>query len=277
MSGDKPAVNFDEIKAQVIVEHNKVRKDPKSYIPILEEQIKYFKENVLARPGEVPVQTNEGKDAFTEAIEFLKNQAPVSELTEDANLSKACNDHCSDIGPKGIVSHDSSDGKNVSDRIEVYTEWDAACGENLDFGSKNAVDIMVNLIVDDGVEKRSHRRHIFNDKFCFVGVAIGDHKEYEVVCVIDYVGGVRELGTPHFDFNNFKYQYPEGVDDPNRPAEKKKPKTQFQIDDPDAPDETVSVKIQKSTKFHQKRVHKITKKCYQLKDGTTHIVEVEDV
>jgi len=39
---------------------------------LLEEHINYFKDQILYKPNEVPVQTNEGKDAYLLAIEFLK-------------------------------------------------------------------------------------------------------------------------------------------------------------------------------------------------------------
>jgi uncharacterized protein YkwD len=271
MSENKLHINYEEIREALFREHNLLRTDPKSYIPHLEEHMNYFKDNILAKSGEIPIQTNEGKEAFQEAIEFLREQKPVQPLNLDEKLTKAAEDHVADIGPKGIVSHDSSDGKNVSDRIERYCEWDGACGENLDFSTKDPVVILMNLLVDDGVESRPHRRHLFNEKFNFVGIAVGDHKEFDSVAVLDYVGGVRNLGTPFYDYTNFKYEMPEDK------GTNKKPKTAFQLEDPDAPDATVSVKIMKSTKLFNGRLHKITKKFYTLEDGSTHIVEVEDV
>jgi uncharacterized protein YkwD len=269
---DRESQNYEELRLAIMKEHNKLRTNPKSFITLLEEEINYFRDSILSRTGEIPIQTNEGKAAYLNAIEFLKIQDPVAALTLNESLTKAAEDHAKDIGLKGIVSHDSSDGKNVSDRIERYTEWDTACGENLDFGSKNAVDIIINLLVDDGIENRPHRGHLFNPKFNYVGIGLAEHKEFDIVIVLDYVGGVRALGTPHFDFKNFKYQYPENM-------EKKynKPKTAFQLEDTDAPDTTISVKIQKSTKLFNGKLHKVTKKLYTLEDGSVHIVEVEDV
>lgn len=269
---EEKSLTFEEFKEAFFLQHNKLRTDPQSFIPILEEQASWFKDNILSRPGEIPIQTTEGKDAFLLAIEFLRHQKPVQALKYDENLSKAAEDHAKDIGPKGLITHDSSDGKNVSDRVEKYCEWDSACGENIDIGSKNPLDVLVNLLVDDGVEKRPHRAHLFNEKFNFMGVGIAEHKDFDVIVVVDYTGGVRPLGTPHFDFNNFKYQFPEKDE-----KKEKKPKTSFQLEDPDAPDTTMSVKIQKATKLYNGRLHKITKKFYTLQDGTTHIVEVEDI
>ena len=64
--------NWEELRQAIVDEHNKLRSDPLSYIPILEAQLEYFKDSVLYRPGETPVQTYEGKEAYLKAIEFLK-------------------------------------------------------------------------------------------------------------------------------------------------------------------------------------------------------------
>ncbi len=261
-----------EIRESVLLEHNKLREDPQSYIPILEKYLSYFKENVLVKPGDNRIQTYEGKSAFIEAIEFLKSQKTVRALILDGNLCLAAEDHLNDIGPKGIVSHESSDGRNVSERVERYCEWEEALGENLDFGTKDAVGVIVNLLVDDGVKTRPHRRHLFNENYKYVGIAVVPHKDFHYLAVIDYVGNVRRLNTPHFDFKTFKYQYPVETEKSN-----KKLKTPFQLEDPDAPDDTVSVKLVKSGKLLNGRYYKITKKFYTLKDGSTHIVEVEDI
>jgi uncharacterized protein YkwD len=259
---------YDQIRESLFIEHFKLRTNPKSYIPHLQEQMKYFRENnVLAKPGEVPIQTNEGEDAYLEAIEFLKYQPAMSELIMDPHLTKAAQDHVNDIGPKGAVSHEGADGKNVSDRIERYIEWEGICGENIEFGTKNPVDIMINFIVDDGLEKRPHRNHLFNDKFNYFGIAVGEHKTTEIVVVIDFTSRVRQFGTHHSNLYNYI------VTKDEQPAEGKQ-KNLFQLEDADAPDDTESVNIKKLTKTIEGEDYQVTKKCYLLKDGTTHIVEV---
>ena len=58
---------------------NKLRQNPKLAIPKLQEHLKLFKGNILYKPGEIPLQTNEGPkvvngiemDLFQECISFL--------------------------------------------------------------------------------------------------------------------------------------------------------------------------------------------------------------
>jgi hypothetical protein len=272
-------IDYQELSNSVFIEHNKIRLDPASYIPILEKYVEMFKGDVLYKPKEIPIQTHEGPAAYQEAIEFLKNQQPVHELILDERLKKAAEDHVKDIGPKGLLSHDGTDGRSVSERVEQYCEWNQACGENIDLGSKTGEDVIISLLVDDGVEGRGHRLNLFKPEFKIVGIACGSHREYETISVLVYTGGVRDLGSPHFDYKNFKYQYPADLNSTTtkkKDTTKTKYKSPYQIGDVDAPDSTVSVKITKKSKEYDGKKITVTKKFYTLQDGSQHIVEVEE-
>jgi len=45
---------------------------------------------------------------------------------------------------------------------------------------------MVNLLVDDGDEKRTHREYLFSHNFQYFGFSVASHPEYEFCTVIDY-------------------------------------------------------------------------------------------
>lgn len=272
-------IDYQELSNLVFIEHNKIRRNPDSYIPILEKYIQMFKGDVLYKPKEIPIQTHEGPAAYQEAIEYLKNQKPIDELIFDERLKKAAEDHVKDIGPKGLLSHDGTDGRSVSERVEQYCEWDHACGENIDLGSRTAEDVIISLLVDDGVEGRGHRLNLFKQEFKIVGIASGSHREYETISVLVYTGAVRDLGAPHFDYKNFKYQYPADLSSASskkKDLAKTKYKSPYQIGDEDAPDSTVSVKITKKSKEYDGKKINVTKKFYTLQDGSQHIVEVEE-
>jgi uncharacterized protein YkwD len=265
------SIDFNNFSKEVLEWVNKARTEPYSFVNILSENLKYFRGNIFAKPGEDAIQTVEGRSAFEEAIDFLKAQTAVGPLTHSEHLSNACKDHVNDIGPKGAATHDGSDGSNVSDRIERYGEWDGALAENIEFGSKSCQDVVISWIVDDGLkENRIHRKNLFHASFKFAGVSAGSHKEYGTLTVMAYTAGVRNKGEESPDVQNFIKDY---VD---KSLKKGDAKNAFQEEDPDAPDNTVSVKFQKCIKNIRGKDRKVTKKIYTLKDGTQHIVEIEE-
>ena len=227
---------------------NMVRNDPSSFIQILSDNIKYFRGNVYMKPGDDAIQTVEGRAGFEEAIDFLKIQNPVPSLTLSEHLSNACRDHVNDIGNRGVALHGSSDGSNASDRIERYCEWDGALAENIEFGSKTAEDVVISWIVDDGVKNRTHRTNLFHPIFKFAGVGFGEHIKYGNMCVMNYTAGVRNKGEESPYVNNY-------IDKPFKQS-----KNAFQEEDPDAPDNVISVKYQNRIKMINGKEIKITKK-----------------
>lgn len=268
------SVDWAQVENDFVSQLNNLRTDPKSFIPILEDFKKLFKGDILYRPGEIPLQTVEGVAVIDNAIEELNNTEPLGVVERVESLDKAARVHCDDIGPKGLTSHDGTDGSNCSDRIERFCEWEETCAENLDFGSKNGLNCLVSLLVDDGVQARGHRRNLLNPKVKYVGVAAGNHKEYEACLVLDLVGNYRDKDKPYFDRKTYKYEYPEDL---SKKPEPRKINNVYQRDDEDAPDDCVAVKTVKQTKLYDGKVHRITKKIYTLKDGSTTIVEVQDI
>lgn len=174
----------------LLAEHNAVRTDPAAYAAHLEAMLPYFEGTLLRRPGSrVGLQTNEGAGAVREAIRALRAQQPVPALEWADGMFRAARDHVRDQGPRGATGHDGSDGSTMDSRIRRYGAWAGTAAENIDYGSANARDVLISLLVDDGVPSRGHRRNIFNSNVRVMGAACGEHTRYRTMCVIDYAGG----------------------------------------------------------------------------------------
>ena len=264
-------INYDDLERELFYLHNELRENPQNYIQKLKECLKYFRNKIFHPPGEDPIQTYEGQEAIYDAIQFLKTQKPVSQLEYNEHIAHACKDHAIDIGEKGLTSHEGSDDKNISDRIEKYCEWDGAVAESIDFGFKMAENIIINLLIDDGVKDRYQRLNLFNKNFKYIGIGAAAHRDYGTCIVVGYTMNVRPLGSEPKNMSESIQEYIK-----NTMNKKKKINNPFQEEEPDAPDNTISVKIIKNKKVVGGKLKKITKKVFFLDNGAQHIVEVED-
>ena len=184
------AAYLTEIEKEVILEINKLRSDPARYA---EEYIaplaKKFDRKVLHYPGDNPLLTNEGVSAVHECVRVLKRQQPLPLIYPSPGLTKAARDHVKDQSKTGRTGHTGGDRSSMRNRVERYGQWQSTIAENIAYGAKTARQIVVYLLIDDGVRDRGHRKNMLNPGFRMVGVATGTHPEYGIMSVMNFAGG----------------------------------------------------------------------------------------
>lgn len=189
---DRNDNTLSPLEKAVVHEINLVRIAPKDYVPFLEQFKKYYHEKLIKLPNKTPIITKEGMEALREAIRFLRSTKPVPRLTLSRGMSLGAKDHVKDLGLSGGLQHQGSDRSQPWERVNRYGTWQKVIAENISFGHDQARNIVLSLIIDDGVPHRGHRKNILNPDFRVMGVACGEHPHYKTMCVITFAGGYIE-------------------------------------------------------------------------------------
>lgn len=166
---------------------NEYRKNPRILAKHLDGLKRYIDKNkVLTEPGKIPIQMVEGEDVINEAVQYLNSIKSLPPFELDEYLCLSAQEHVEDIGPRGLLSYQSSDGTEPEDRISKYGNYVEALGENIDFGPNDAIGVIVSLTLDDGEEERPHRDNLFKADYRKIGIACGPHKTEYQMCVMDF-------------------------------------------------------------------------------------------
>jgi uncharacterized protein YkwD len=152
---------------------NSVRTNPRAFIS--SHVNKYLKENDLIHNGYAK-----------SLLADLKKCQKMGELKSSKALSAVAQLHALDMGKSGTVGHTSSDGTIFSERLREKAKAGGMIAENCDYGNEEPLDIVMALLIDDGIKSLGHRKNILEPHYTWVGIAIEKHKTYRVNCVIDF-------------------------------------------------------------------------------------------
>jgi uncharacterized protein YkwD len=168
---------------------NMVRSDPKKYAEMyILPMLKNFDGNIYIVPGRTNLRTKEGASAVRECVSALSKAQSAGILTPEKGLSLAAKDHAADTGPAGQTGHTGTNGSTLVDRTNKHgkRQGSSSVGENISYGYNVAREIVIQLLVDDGVPSRGHRENIMNGRFTQAGTSIAPHKVYKNMCVVVY-------------------------------------------------------------------------------------------
>ena len=195
LAGEKKSVDAGSTSAHAVIrELNLARQNPALYATFVEELRGRMNGNLMVLPGRTRIRTKEGTRALDEAIRFLRSAQPQAPLTLSPGMSRAAADHCADQAAGGF-GHAGRDSSHADRRIARYGTFGGCWGENISYGKSSARDVVLALIIDDGLPARKHRENIFNPNFNFAGAAFGRHARFGTVCSMDFAGSYAERGS----------------------------------------------------------------------------------
>jgi len=189
----RTGTNHLALERGVLDELNRARTNPSDYATEIERDLQYYQGTLFRRPGDDSfLQTHEGAVAAREAIRVLRQTRPLPALRVSSGMMLAARDHVNDQAPRGLMNHKGTDGSMAWDRVSRYGDWKSKISENMTFGAASAHDVIAELIIDDGISDRGHRKNILDPQVKLVGVSCGPHKSYRVMCDIVHAGGFVE-------------------------------------------------------------------------------------
>lgn len=174
------------IEAGVLDALNQVRTDPASYAAKLRTYRSYFHDKLVSMPGaDNDIETVEGIVPVDEAIALLDKQRPLKPIALGSTLRAGALDHVRDQGVTGATGHFDSKGLGPGQRNQKHGGG-KQIAEVIAYGAATAIEVVRELIVDDGVSDRGHRVVMFAGHLRYAGIACGPHPVFGTMCVIDF-------------------------------------------------------------------------------------------
>jgi uncharacterized protein YkwD len=176
----------------VVTEMSRIRLHPKEYARWLNTQVKYFEGTLWRLPEHVPIRTEEGANALEELIAFLEKSHSIGPLRWNEGLSRAARSLVQEQGPTTQTGHIGPSGSTLHTRVLRHGLYVSTVGEVINYGPEKARWTVMQLLIDDGVPSRAHRKAVFNPDFHVAGAAIGPHAGYGEMTVVDLADGFTE-------------------------------------------------------------------------------------
>ena len=269
---------------QLVNEINEFRTNPKEYSKKVEKYIGYFKGKTLMIPGtNTGMKTQEGAEAFKEAVDFISKLEPIEPLEPSKGCSRICKDFLEEVQK---VDPNEIDKINYDGIIEKYGAFQGNVNRELDFGNETPEQIVMSIITSDGDPTRSHRDNLLSTNLKKIGIANGTHNIYRFCTVIifctKFINKVDEDDAGYIDPNapnaeKKKQEEPEGQTLKPKKVVLNKPKEEPKKEEPQNDnkgimrDDVVSEQIKEKIVEENGKKLKISRIIRTLKDGSKEI------
>ena len=189
-------MSFEE---QLVNKINEFRTNPRGYAKKINEYVNYFKGKTLRIPGSnAGIRTEEGAQAYIEAVDFLSKQDGVEPLEPSKGLGRICADFMAEAQK---VDPDQIGNIDLEDIIAKYGSFSGSLNRAMDFGGEDPEQVLINLIVCDGDPNRGNRESLLSTDLKKVGVANAKHPTYRFCTLI--ISCTKFKNTVDSDDNGF--------------------------------------------------------------------------
>lgn len=188
-------VSSADIQQAILKEVNEARANPQSFVPYLENYRKLFKGNMAYYADGKMVTTIEGMAVIDEAIAYLKKLSTLPPYAMSKGLSTAATAQVTDLMENSALGHYGKDGSDLPTRLKKFGSYGTTTSENITYFPPLARDIVMAMIIDDGVKNRGHRKNIFSANLKQIGLAFGQSKKGENLCVVIFADSFKEGAT----------------------------------------------------------------------------------
>jgi hypothetical protein len=158
---------LSDMEKELIYVFNMMRMDPKLFGSTVVKQY----------PGKTALFYLNDLDEYKTLVETLAKTEPLPLLYPDEKLFTSAKCHATISGQKGYVGHD----RQTAD-CKKKTLFDAEC---CDYGRYTPLDILMGLLIDEGVESLGHRETCLGP-YKKIGLSIQPHNSYGKNAVLDF-------------------------------------------------------------------------------------------
>lgn len=194
VTSSNPSAYLSALELQLLEELNTLRTNPAAYLYRLEQLEK------SVRQGDFTVGTTyrymmgakEGVGPIEEAITHLRAvvNAPLKPVAPVYALAVAAQDYTGEADGASRFGDPNAKGQAVWQVVEW--KGNAQSKSMNSFATDNAVEIILQLLIDEGVPGRGHRKLLLDSSFTMVGVATETGKSWQRHAVILLATGSTE-------------------------------------------------------------------------------------
>lgn len=129
-------------------------------------------------------------DGYTRSLRNdLRKQNPLPPLAVHRKLYESAANQAAALGKSGKTGHNSPNGATMDARFEHFLKGlkYSMYAENIHYAEdRTALEIIMDLLIDTGIENVGHRKNILEKDARFIGVAMRPHKIYGTCTVQDF-------------------------------------------------------------------------------------------